>query len=174
MSVHGEAKALLAARATICFCLRLPAHRRQEYDRRATASNIAARANRLQRGRATRPQLVHASSTTLAPAASSTTLAPAAGAGVERGLAGALASIHGIVEIGPDSLKADQICKLASHDVEHVVKEAARPMDEGMLDFFFQQVGSINSARRGWAERTCCCTLLGGTDTSGWPWLALS
>jgi hypothetical protein len=63
-------------------------------------------------------------------------LAPAAGAGVERGLAGALASIHGIVDIGPGSLKADQICKLASHDVEHVVKEAARPLDEGMLDFF--------------------------------------
>ena len=48
---------------------RLPARRPQEYDRRAVASNIAARANRLQRGRATGPQLVHASSTPLAPAA---------------------------------------------------------------------------------------------------------
>ena len=69
---------------------RLPAHRRQEYDRRAMASKIAARANRLQRGRATSPQIVHASIATLAPAASSTTLGPAAGAGVEHGPCGGI------------------------------------------------------------------------------------
>jgi hypothetical protein len=75
-----------------------------------------------------------------------------------------LASIHGIVEIGLDSLKAEQICTLASHDVEHVVKEAARPMDEGMLDFFFSKSApsilhgaggpNVRVAVRSWEENT--------------------